>query len=193
MPGSAAAAGTDGVYGRFRGDLELSGEAGAAFASGGPSFAVGLSALYLSTAGVYATYGDALGSDDPRVTRSFAGGLRIAPVFLARYALDAEHGPAHLDLLVDSIAFDVGTFFGQPARGDFSSHPGLELGLGLRVPILPRVSGPFVGFRAALRWRPQDFDAPASVADRGGFLMLTVGWRQMVRTHLVDAGDEIRE
>jgi hypothetical protein len=189
----ASAWGADGLYGRFDGDLELQASAGAAFAQGGPSLAASVAALYLSTVGVYAHYTDALGSGGPLVARSIATGVHIAPLFLARYAINAEHGPAHLDLLVDSLALEVGTFWDQPRGGPWASRPGLELAVGLAFPILGRATGPYVGFRAALRWRDADLTGGPgggdSVLDRGALLSLTLGWHHVVLTHLVDAGD----
>jgi hypothetical protein len=189
VPASARAA--DGLYGRFDGDLELQVSAGTAFAEGGPSLAAGFAALYLSTVGVYVQYTDALGSGGPLVARSVATGLHVAPLFLARYASNGERGPAHLDLFLDSFAFEVGTFWDQPRGGAWASRPGLELALGVAVPILGRATGPYVGLRAALRWRDADLASPggADVLDRGALLSLTLGWHHVVLTHLVDAGD----
>jgi hypothetical protein len=191
----ASARGADGLYGRFDGDLELRAEAGAAFADGGPSLAAGVAALYLSTVGVYAHYTDALGSGAPLVSRSIATGLHVAPFFLARLATDAEHGPAHLDLFVDSFALEIGTFWDQPRGGGWASRPGLELAVGVAFPILGRATGPYVGLRAALRWRDADLTGgpggSSSVLDRGALLSLTLGWHHVVRTHLVDAGDRL--
>jgi hypothetical protein len=185
----------DGLYGRFDGDLELRAEAGAAFAEGGPALAAGVAALYLSTVGVYVHYTDALGSGAPRVVRSIATGLHVAPLFLGRLARDAEHGPAHLDLFLDSFAFEVGTFWDQPRGASLATRPGLELALGVAFPILPSATGPFVGLRAALRWRDADLTGGrgggGDVADRGALLSLTLGWHHVVRTHLVDAGDRV--
>ncbi len=187
----AARADGDGVYGRFDGDLELRAHAGAAFAKGGPALAAGLSALYLSTAGIYAHYTDALGGEAPLVKRSFAAGVHLAPLFLARYAVNGERGGAYSDLLLDSFAFELGAFWAEPRAGRFSADPGLELALGVDVPLLPRATGPFLALRGALRWRASDFAAGAKgdLADRGALLSLTLGWHHVIRSGLVDAGD----
>jgi hypothetical protein len=193
--GSSAHAQTegDGFYGRFDGDLELRAHAGAAFASGGPALAASLTAVYLSTAGVYVHYTDACGSEAPIVTRSIAGGVHLQPVFLLR-ASSGERGPAFFDLLVDSLAFELGAFWSAPRRSPWGETPGLEAALGLGLPILGRATGPFLGFRAALRWRSIDFapGPPSTIADRGAALSLTLGWHYVQRTHLVDAGDRVK-
>ncbi len=189
--GPARAGGSDGLYGRFDGDLELRIHAGAAFASGGPALAASLAALYLSTAGVYVHYTDALGADAPLVSRSVATGVHLQPLFLGRYGLDLERGPAFLDLLVDSLAFELGAFWAEPRRAAWDVHPGLEAALGVAVPFFPRATGPFLGVRGALRWRPVDFTAgsPGNAVDHGAVLSVTLGWHQVVATHVVDAGD----
>jgi hypothetical protein len=191
-PGVARAGDGDGVYGRFDGDLELRAEAGAAFAAGGPALAAGASVLYISTVGVYGHYTDAVGSEAPRVSRSIAAGVRLAPLFPGRYATNLERGPGWLDLFVDSLAFDLGAFW-DLRRGAWTDrgNPGLELALGAAMPFRHRVNGPVLGLRAALRWRAADLTAPEGrgVVDRGAVLSLTLGWRHVVLTHLVDPGD----
>jgi hypothetical protein len=190
----AQKSGGDGLYGRFEGDLELRAHAGAAFASGGPGLSAQVSALYLSTAGIYAHYTDALGSDAPRVTRSISAGVHLQPLFLARLAVNAERGPAFFDLLVDSFAFELGAVWSAPRRMPLDEHPGLEAALALALPLFPRATGPFIGLRGALRWRPLDFVAgpPSTAIDRGAVLSLTLGWHHVVRTHMVDVGDVVR-
>ena len=189
----ASAGGSDGLYGRFDGDVELRVQAGAAFAAGGPALAAGLAALYLSTAGVYVHYTDALGTDAPLVSRSVATGLHLQPLFVGRYGLNLEQGPAFLDLLVDSLAFELGAFWSAPRRAAWDVHPGLEAALDVALPLFPRATGPFLGVRGALRWRPADFTAgsPGNAIDHGAVLSLTLGWHHVVATHLVDAGDRV--
>ena len=188
-PASALA---DGLHGRFDGDLELRVGAGAAIAAGGPMLAADVAARYLCTAGVFVHYADAIGTRGPRVERSIAAGVELAPLFLARYANNLEGGPPRLDLLLDSIAFGVGAFWAAPPHGAFGATPGLELSLGLAIPILPRATGPFLRVRGALRWRDADL-APgpesASFIDRGALLSITLGWHHVVGSGVVDPGD----
>jgi hypothetical protein len=187
----ARASADDGVYGRFDGDLELRGHAGVAFAAGGPALAASAGLVYLATAGVYAHYTDALGLSAPRVARSIAAGVHLQPFFLARYASNQERGPARWDLLLDSLAFEIGAVWAAPRGMPLDSHAGLELAIDLGFPFLPRATGPFLGLRGALRWRASDFIAgvPGGVVDRGALLSLTLGWHHVLRAHLVDAGD----
>jgi hypothetical protein len=181
----------DGLYGRFAGDVELRGAAGVAVVAGGPMIAGEIGARYLSSAGIFVGYADAAGGRKPRVLRSIAAGVEVAPFFLTRYASNAERGPAHLDLLLDSLAFGVGAFWAQPQGSAFGARPGLEIALSMSIPILPRIDGPILGVRGALRWRDEDLGGrPEGVVDRGALLSFTIGWRQVVHTHLVDPGDE---
>jgi hypothetical protein len=181
----------DGVYGRFEGDLDLRVGAGMALAKGGPSLAASASLLYISSAGLYVHYADALGGEGPAVVRSIAAGLVIEPLFVARYALDLQHGPARLDLLLDSIALQMGAFWDVPRGGAFAHSPGFELALGFGIPIFKTATGPVLGVRGALR-----FGAPAlsgaeggSVIDKGALLSITLSWRQILQANIIDAAD----
>jgi hypothetical protein len=189
----ARAEGADGVYGRFNGDLDLRLDAGAAFAQGGPALAAGATALYLETAGIYVHYTDALGGDAPDVARSIAVGAIVTPLFLARYGKDLEHGPPHLDLFLDSFGLAVGAFWDAPRRGGLRPDAGLELAATLGVPILPRATGPFLGLRAALRFRADDLSGRpgGDIFDRGAVLSVTLSFHQIIDAGLVDAGDEL--
>jgi hypothetical protein len=189
-----ALAQSDGAYGRLDGDVLVTAGVGAALARGGPSLAVRSSALYLDTAGVYAAYADALGSSSAAVARSIACGVTLKPLFLARYASDFEHGPARLDLLIDSLAIDLGAFWQEPAGMGLASRPGLEAALGIDVPLLGQATGPYVEIRGALRWRAEDLDGRgnASLAERGALLSISLAWHHVVGAHVVDLGDRSR-
>lgn len=184
----------DGLYGRFEGDLDLRGGAGIGFASGGASLSLDARALYLSTAGLYFHYTDALGGDGPLLRRSLGAGVVMAPFFLARYAKDMEHGPARLDLFIDSISLQFGTFWSAPRGGDLRARPGLEVGLGVGVPLFPRASGLFLDLSGGLRFVDEDlasYGRPPGSLERIPFLSVILGWHQVVRTHLVDVGDRV--
>lgn len=183
----AARADEDGAYGRLDADLGLRLEAGATFHRGGPSFSALTSAIYLDTAGIYASYFDAL-RDGPDARRSIAAGVRVQPLFLARYFKNMERGPAHLDLLIDSLALDVGAFWAQ-GRDHFEATPGMELGVGIALPFIGDASGPVVSARGAVRLATAEFDG--SRGEAAGFFTVAIGWRQLVHAHLADAGDRL--
>lgn len=189
--GRASAAEDDGVYGRLDGDLELALGTGVAVADGGPALAVRGSLVYLWAAGIYGLYTDALGTDAASVERSIATGVHFRPLFLGRFGSNAEQGPAHLDLTLDSIYLELGVVWDHRRREDPDGRPGLELGAGLAFPLLPDANGPFVGVRGALRYRDSDLTGHATddLIEQGALLTITLSWRQVVTTHLVDAGD----
>jgi hypothetical protein len=193
LAGPAAAADDDGAYGRFDGDLELGAGAGVGLAPGGPALIASATAVYLGTAGVYAHYADALGALTPRTARSVAAGVVLRPLFLGRNANDFEQGPARLDLLVDSFAFEVGAAFRQPTGDAFQATPGLELAVEAALPLLPEASGPHLALRAALRLEPDTLAhrAQGNVVETGGLVSLVFAWRSIVATHLVDARDDL--
>jgi hypothetical protein len=125
--------GDDGVYGRFDGSLALAGSVGLEFEDSQPRAAVRFSAHYLWTAGVYARYADAFGTDE-RMARALSFGVDLRPLFLPRFALDLEHGPALLDLTLDSLALTGGAYFEEPRAGSLGDQRGFETGLGVGVP-----------------------------------------------------------
>src|SRR5690606_8087976 len=97
---------TDGVYGRFDGDLNLFGGLGGELESGSGRALVQLSAHYYWTAGVYATYRAALGDGQARLLADRIGslGVDLRPLFIVRWSFDWQTGPAVLDLFLDSIS-----------------------------------------------------------------------------------------
>lgn len=185
----ALSAPNDGVYGRLDGDLDLSLGAGVAIAKGGALGALLGRAVFLDTVGLYATYADAFDSAQPLV-RSFSTGVELRPLFLARWASGLETGPATLDLAIDSLALQLGTYWASPSRSSSSSTPGLEVGAGFEIPLLAHASGPWLGVRGALRWRAGDFAGTSeTAAERGAIAFFTFSWHERVTSRIADAGD----
>ncbi len=188
---SARAEESDGVYGRLDGDLLFTGSAACGLEAGGPQLATSVSFAYLSTAGPYARYSDALGQVDARLARSFAAGLELRPLFLGRYALDLERGPAYLDLFLDSLLFRVGALWADDGPRGWATRPGIELAVGLEFPLLPSGSGPYVGVEGVARFHDADLAGAIhrDLLDRGSMLLLSVSWHQILDAGLVDARD----
>lgn len=183
----------DGVYGRLDGDLDLSAALGIGYAVQAPILVARASAIYAVTAGVYAGYTEAFGQEGALVDRSIAAGFSLRPLFWGRFANALERGPARLDLLADSLAFEVGVFWAAPRGGEIASAPGLEIAAGIGLPILAHASGPWIELRAALRYRPADLAGAvvSDVGDRGAFVSLSFAWHQIVSAHIADAGDRL--
>lgn len=144
--------GSDGVYGRFDGSLALAASLGAELEAGEPRGALKLSAHYLWTAGVYARYSDAFGSADARPARVASLGVDVRPLFLPRFALDTEHGPAFLDLALDSVSLNAGAYFAQPLPRDFGDERGFEAGVGFGLPLCGEARGLWLDARAERRF-----------------------------------------
>jgi hypothetical protein len=144
--------GSDGVYGRFDGSLALALSAGAELEAGEPRAAFKLSTHYLWTAGVYARYSDAFDGADERPARVASFGVDLRPLFLPRFARDWEHGPALVDLALDSVSLNAGAYFAEPRRGTFGDERGFETGAGLGLPLRALAAGPWLEARAERRF-----------------------------------------
>jgi hypothetical protein len=144
--------GSDGVYGRFDGSLQLSFSAGAELEAEDPRAALRIAGHYLWTAGAYVRYSDAFGADGERPLRVLSLGIDVRPLFLPRFAFDAEQGPALLDLALDSLSLTSGAYFAKPRAGSFGGERGFELGLGLGVPLLAEAAGPWLELRGERRF-----------------------------------------
>lgn len=183
----APSPGYDGVYGRLDGGVALSGGAGVELEDGEPRAQLRVTAHYLWTAGVYARYADAFGSAEERPPRVLSFGVDLRPLFLPRFALDAEQGPAFFDLLLDSLSLSAGAYFagGRPqdeppslARAGFGERRGFETGLGLSAPLCGSARGLWLDARAERRF-----------ADRGeGAWLFTLGLSFHALTWTTDPG-----
>lgn len=190
-PATAHATDDDGAYGRYDGDLDLRIGAGAAIMQEGPALSAFASALLLSSAGIYVHYADAF-DDTRRVPRSISTGLVIEPMFLARTAFNLQIGSGRLDLAIDSFAIGLGAYWTIPRLPtNPMNEPGLEFSLGFGLPFLASASGPVLGVRGALRASPAAMAGSEKfgLVEQGAYLSITLAWRQLVPTHLVDARD----
>jgi hypothetical protein len=153
---------TDGVYGRLDGDMTMALAAGAALGDARSYAAADLSLHYFWTVGVYANVREAMGGDDHLFERAAGLGVEVRPLFLPRLVLDMQGSSALLDLTLDSLSFGLGAYFADPARADVSSR-GVELSLGLSVPLFRSASGPFLRVRGERRLASSPDDRSESV------------------------------
>lgn len=165
-PDHANLPGSDGVYGRLDGSLTLAGSVGAELEGGEPRGALRLSAHYLWTAGVYARYSDAFGGEQERPGHVASFGVDLRPLFLPRFGLDSEQGPAWLDLTLDSLSLSAGAYFADRPRrepnqraGDFGAERGFETGLGFGLPLCRAAHGLWLDARAERRFADRGPDA----------------------------------
>jgi hypothetical protein len=182
----------DPTYGRVDGDIGLVVGVGVAVGPQSPRASAELRVRYLETAGLFLTYEDgALFGNGAEPVRVLAGGLELRPLFLGRWLTGRELGIARLDLALDSLGFELGGFLAQPQGATFGQRPGLQAGLAIELPILPRASGPWVGFHGGIRFSDVALSGgPTSdPADRALFLSITLAWHQTVGAHAVDPLD----
>jgi hypothetical protein len=144
--------GSDGVYGRLDGKLALALSAGAELEGGEPRAAFRVSAHYLWTAGVYARYSDAFGTAERRPARALSFGVDLRPLFLPRFGLDLEEGPALVDLTLDSLSLNAGAYFAEPKAAAFGDERGFDLGLGFGLPLFGEAKGLWLDARAERRF-----------------------------------------
>jgi hypothetical protein len=183
----------DATHGRFDGDLAVAGAVGATFGPRAPRATADVRLRYLSTAGLFATYEDAplVGvRSEPR--RVIACGLELRPLFLGRWATGREIGSPYADLIIDSLALELGAAFVQPDGARLG--PGLQAGLGLELPVFPRASGPFVSVHGGVRFSETALSGGplAGASDRAMYLSVVVGFQQLFGGRVVDLGDPRR-
>jgi len=192
-PAEARAQGLgDGTYGRIAGDVTLVGALGGVVAARGPRAEAELRLRYLESVGAFVSYEDgALLGSAAEPERVLTAGVEARPLFFYRWLRGREGSAAWLDLAVDSLGLELGATFTQPAGTAFASLGGLQLGLGVELPLWPRSTGPWIGLHGGLRWSDAVLESGVirSADDREAFLVITVAWHQTVVAHVVDVGD----
>jgi hypothetical protein len=164
----------DGVYGRFRGDTDISLKLGGMLRGEGLAGSVGGSVHYYSLLGVTADYSESLASDAPDA-RSVSAGIELRPLFLPRWALGLERGPAWLDLALDSLAAGIGAYFSD-AEVDGQNARGMWLSLGAGVPLASCASGPWLEARALRRFPDQ-----SAALDAHNALFVYLSWHHILQ------------
>jgi hypothetical protein len=128
IPCAAQGADQDGLYGRFDSDLVLTLGAGAGSNLRlEPVNVAELRARYLDSAGMVVAPEWSPGGD-----AAVALLVEVRPLFLARFLGDASIGNRWLDLTIDSIGLELGTWLGPLADGLGAA---LAVGGGLEVPL----------------------------------------------------------
>jgi hypothetical protein len=166
-PGTARG---DGVYGRFDGDVDLG--IGLGGRLGAPGFGpnLRLSGHFLSTIGLCADLTLPVTGDEGW---SLGTAIDLRPLFLPRWALDLQQGPAFVDLLVDSISVSAGPVFHPLGESDV----GFGLEAGFALPLSERAQGLWLDVRGSGRW-------VGEASPWGGLLSLS--WHTSLLTPIVD-------
>ncbi len=196
VPGRARAADGDGAYGRLDGDMTLVGGLGGGLFSstGRTALTADVRLRYLEAAGAFVQYeeADALKRGDTAgdVRRSVAAGVELRPLFPARFLKNKQGSGRFFDLLIDSFAIDLGTWF-SVRRASAVQRPGLLAGLAIEAPITGNASGLWLRLSVNARWSAQRLEGEGS-GDPGGrtlFLGLGFAWHEVLGAHVVDRGD----
>lgn len=166
---------SDGVYGRLGGNTDASFKLGGLISHSRLSASVGASVHYYSLLGITGDYSESL-ADDALQLRSFSVGSELRPLFLPRWLLGKQSGPAWLDLALDSICVGFGAYFGQVAAPGEDTR-GVWMSLGLGLPVIGRASGPWLELRALRRWP----DLGAARAEAHNALLVYLSWHQLVQ------------
>jgi hypothetical protein len=140
----------DGVYGRFGGNTDFSLKLGGHVSESQLAGSVGASVHYYSTVGLSLDYVEAL-SSDTRQLRGLSVGSELRPLFLPRFLLGRQQGPAWLDLTLDSVAIGFGGYWAQ-AEGEQPNGLGIWTSAGIGVPLLGLSTGPWLELRALRRF-----------------------------------------
>jgi hypothetical protein len=163
------------VYGRFHGDTDLSLKLGGLISDSRLAGSVGASAHYYSMLGVTGDYSESLVTDALH-TRSFSLGMELRPLFLPRWALDLERGPAWLDLTLDSACMGFGAYF-TDAGTELADTRGAWLSLGRGIPVLGNATGPWLELRL-LRRLP---DHELLGHEPHNALLIYLSWHQVIQ------------
>ena len=166
---------SDGVYGRLRGDTDASLKLGGLISHSQLSASLGASAHYYSLLGITGDYSESLDPDAAQL-RSFSVGTELRPLFLPRWLLGKEHGPAWLDLTLDSVCVGFGAYFARSAAPQEHTR-GVWMSVGLGVPVLGRANGPWLEVRELRRWP----DHEASSLEAHNALLLYLSWHELVQ------------
>jgi len=191
-PGADAQVSAEPSYGRIRGDLTLVAGAGAVVAEGGVRGEGEARVRYLESAGLFVAYEEGFGVVSTQPARLLATGLEMRPFFLYRWLRGLETRRARFDLVVDSLGLELGATVAQPLGETFASRNGVQIGLGVEVPLSLEATGAWIGLHGGIRWSDAWLaDGGARDAgDRAAFVTLTLAWHQVVLAHVVDTGDE---
>ncbi|HEY5960872.1 MAG TPA: hypothetical protein VIV60_30160 [Polyangiaceae bacterium] len=157
---------SDGVYGRFDGEISLVPMLGTQWTQAGWLTQLGVSAYYLNTIGVAFRSSDGSWSPiKPRADVNVSSlSLALRPLFLLRWTQDLEHGPKFLDLTLDSLTLKVGSYWSQQHSADVQ-HVGVETEISFGLPILAKANGPWITWSVLSRWpKVTHADHPIDIA-----------------------------
>jgi len=184
----------DGAYGRLDGDLTFVGGVGAGvIAAQARPLATGeLRLRYLEAAGIAVSYeeADALGrATTGELRRALLAGVELRPLFPVRFLKAQQTGHRFFDLVLDSIALDVGSFWAV-REGSGVRRPGFYAGLAVEAPLTGGASGLWARLSGTVRWAAPRLEGDDDPSGRMVVLGLGLAWHQTFGAGLVQRGDE---
>lgn len=184
----------DGAYGRLDGDLIAVFGAGTGLASAGSRHFVSAESRlrYLDAAGIVVAYEEAGLLREAQapgdLRRAFVAAIEIRPLFPSRFFKNWESGTRFLDLVVDSIGIEVGTWWAARV-GDATARPGLLAGLGIEVPLTGYADGLWLRIAANARWSAARLEREDDPGGRQLFLQIGLAWHAVLAPGLVQPSD----
>jgi hypothetical protein len=175
----------DASHGRLGGDVTVVAGLGATLGPATARAALDVRLRFLDSVGAFAIGESTLGSSTR--AHAFCTGLELRPLFLGRWLKGLEFGAPTLDLLVDSLGLELGTYVEAPAASDAGGRPGAYLGLGAELPLFARPTGLWLAVHGGLRLGPRALGGADD--ERTPMLTLTLAWHHLLPTHVIDAGD----
>jgi hypothetical protein len=164
---------SDGVYGRLRGNTDASLKLGGLISHSRLAASLGASAHYYSLIGITGDYSESLAADAAQ-RRAVSLGAELRPLFLPRWLLGMERGPAFLDLTLDSICAGFGAYFSR-VTGPVEDSRGVWMSLGFGLPVLGRANGPWLEVRQLRRWPDRETNGPES----HNALLIYLSWHEL--------------
>lgn len=152
----------DGVYGRFDGDVDLGVGVGARVGEEGAGPALRVTAHYLYSAGIFIEAALPM-TDAANAAWTGAAGIDLRPLFLPRWALGFQRGPAFLDLLLDSVSIGGAAYVQEPNVDLQQRVWGIQGDVGVAIPLLAAAKGLWMDLRANARWPLQGAEGGASL------------------------------
>jgi hypothetical protein len=141
----------DGVYGRFDGDMDFGLGLGVRAGTEAVGPTARLSVHFLQSLGLVGQF--TWPSTHRHERWEAALGLDVRPLFLPRWALDLEQGPAFADLLLDSLSVSAGPVF---TRYQSETRTGFGLDLGAALPLSSHSRGFWLHLRGGPQWWPHE-------------------------------------
>lgn len=181
----------DGGYGRLENDTSVELDLGAGLADDTPGGIAAIALRYLESVGLYGLWFDRFRGGGAVPVRTASVGVEVRPLFIPRFFKNLEHGPATLDLAIDSLSLRLGPLVW--AEPDHKLTPAFEAGAAIGVPLCSATEGFWLSFATMLRWSHSEMqhDDHPSRAELPALFMVTLGYQLTTHLGVVNMNDEL--